>query len=429
MKKYTLEELLTHAGVKEAPEVLGRFYEAYEPEETTEVIRKEFLTETCEKYGVDAGKQERLLKALAEIEADPMLATFYQFLRWGIVESPDRVDIEFAGGFGFSFSQEYPDCSKFLFLFSCIEPAEKELRRRGIPMEECEDIPWRRVVPQLKKYQETGNCEMSDFPWDRNFYTRSIFQCDRFYFIPYRTGEPYRFYRNVKSGKVVALYEAGYGVAKDGQLVAAENADAEVAFTTVFEETADEYSGTYMNPCGFFSETVMHLSKSEWKEVLKSGDLTLALHIPGGEGYNPTRLQNSMEIALNFYDKYFPELPIKGFWSESWLYDNRLSFLLPATSNIVEVQRRFYNYSFGGNGEHLRVEVFHDPHVDLTKVTPKTTLEKKVVATVAAGNDFCGTSMIVLREDVPRVEKEYTYVTEEDLKEHDKVVGSIWKEA
>jgi len=429
MKKYTLEELLTHAGVKEAPEVFDKIYGDYEPVETSEVINKDFLVKTCEKYGVDADKQDRLLKALDEIEADPMLATLYQFIVWGLCESKDWVDIEFDGGFGFSFSAEYPDCSKFLLLLACVEPAEKVVLKRGIPTEMYEDIPWRRVAPQLKKYQETGNCEMADFPWDRNFYTRSIFQCDRFYFIPYRTGEPFRFYRNVESGKVVALYEAGYGVAKDGQLVAAENANAEVAFSTVFEETEDEFTGTYMNPCGFLSRTVMHLPKSEWEEVLKSGDLTLALHIPGGEGYNPTRLQNSMEIALKFYDKHFPELPIKGFWSESWLYDNRLSLLLPATSNIVEVQRRFYNYSFGGNGEHLRVEVFNDPHVDLTKVTPKTTLEKKVVATVAAGNDFCGTSMIVLREDVPRVEKEYTYVTEEDLKEHDEVVGSLWKEA
>ncbi|HBD01697.1 MAG TPA: hypothetical protein DC053_23745, partial [Lachnoclostridium sp.] len=56
--------------------------------------------------------------------------------------------------------------------------------------------------------------------------------------------------------------------------------------------------------------------------------MLLALHVPSGPGYNPERLKNSMVLALDFYKTYFPELPVKGFWSESWLYDSRLSLVL-----------------------------------------------------------------------------------------------------
>ena len=52
-----------------------------------------------------------------------------------------------------------------------------------------------------------------------------------------------------------------------------------------------------------------------------------------------------MAMAIEFYDRYFPEMPIRGFWSSSWLYDTRLSLVLDnEKSNIVHVQRQFYNY-------------------------------------------------------------------------------------
>ena len=72
-----------------------------------------------------------------------------------------------------------------------------------------------------------------------------------------------------------------------------------------------------------------------------------------------------MEMAAAFYDQYFPELPIKGFWSSSWLYDTRLSLILDhERSNIVLVQRQFYNYpTMEGDGM-LRYEAFGDRKAD-----------------------------------------------------------------
>ncbi len=390
-------------------------------------MKEIFLKEICQKYKLDTPKQERLAAAWREIEQNPEVRKMYKEYVRNICRI--REDGRFSGGFELPFKTKYPDCSKFLLLLACAEFAEQEMINRHIPKEFYEDIPGHRIKPQLQKYQETGNCEVDDFPWDRNFYTYSIFLLDRFYFIPCRFDDPFRLYRNVITGEVAGIYEGGYHVGADGQIITNKKFSKEAEFCTAYAESEEEIAGNYMNPCGFISKEIRHFSKTEWREVLKPGDGMLALHIPAGEGYNPFRLQKSMQMALDFFGKYFPEVSIKGFWSESWLYDNRLSLLLPETSNIVSVQRRFYNYSISGDDRMLKKEVFGDGNVDLAKVSPRTTLQKKVLAAFEKGNYFCRTSMIVLTKEVSGIEKGYPYIKEADLKEFEQVVCSLWKKS
>jgi len=389
-------------------------------------MREEFIKKTCEKYNLDIPKQERLIAAWREIENTPKALERFNML----VE--ELCSVREDGGFGreidFPFESKYPDCTKFLLLLACVEVSKQELINRQIPQELYEKVPGYRIQPQIRQYQETGNCEVQDFPWDRNFYTHSIYLLDRFYFIPCRFDDPFRLYRNVDTGEVVGIYQGGYNVGKDGQLILDDNSTQEVDFQTVFMENDKEIIGNYMNPCGFLSKEIKRLPKEKWKEVLKQGDTMLAFHIPSGEGYNPFHLQKSMQMALDFFEKYFPELPFKGFWSESWLYDHRLSFLLPENGNIVSVQRRFYNYTIGGDGGMLKKEVFGGADADLTKVQIKTSLQEKVLAAIKAGNHFCRTSMIVLPEEVAGIEEAYPYIKESDLEELERVVHTNWIE-
>lgn len=387
-------------------------------------MTEQFIREICNKYNLDVEKQDRLVDAFNEINADSAMRDKFNKLvdalsNAGADDPVWEWDVKF--------DIKNADCCKFLLLLGCVEVTKQMVIERGIPESYYGDIPGRRIGPQLKKYQETGNCDVPDFPWDRNFYSHQIYLMDRFYFIPCIFGDTFRLYRNTETNKVVGIYEAGHGVSEDGQLVVNENATAPVAFTTEASETEDEYVGNYMNPCGFISREIVHLKKSEWKEVLKPGDKMLAFHIPGGEGYNPARLQNSMQLAWDFFAKYYPEIDFKGFWSDSWLYDNRLSFLLPADSNIVSVQRRFYNYSIGGDSDMIKLEVFGDEKVDLSKVEPKTSLQRKIIEAIAKGNRFAKEGMIVLPEELPVIEAGYTYIDEDDIKEHEKVVFSLWK--
>ena len=92
-------------------------------------------------------------------------------------------------------------------------------------------------------------------------------------------------------------------------------------------------------------------------------DTLLALHIPSGP-VHAGQVEEFHGDGGAFYDQYFPELPIKGFWSSSWLYDTRLSLILDhERSNIVLVQRQFYNYpTMEGDG--MRYEAFGDRKAD-----------------------------------------------------------------
>lgn len=154
----------------------------------------------------------------------------------------------------------------------------------------------------------------------------------------------------------------------------------------------------------------------------------LALHVPGGEGYTPEHVQKSMQLACDFFTMYFPELPFRGFWSESWLYDNRLSYLLPEQSHIVQVQRCFYNYADGNDDRMIRLEIWGDEDADISRVRAETSLEKKVIRAILAGKRFCTTSMIVMKEDIGRVGRSCMYIGNGDLEELEQVIGTRWKE-
>ncbi|MBP5306271.1 MAG: hypothetical protein J6Z02_10505, partial [Lachnospiraceae bacterium] len=308
-----------------------------------------------------------------------------------------------------------------------VKTGEENLMGRGIPKEYYEIIPHLMIKQQIENYKKTGSGEVLDFPWERNFYSGHIFRLDRFYFIPYKFEDPFTLYRNKKTGKVTGIYDKGYAVSNDGQVIADESLLKEPAFIT--DKTVEDgvITGNYMNTCGIISENKVSLLDGEVKAALNKGDLLLALHIPGGEGYTPAKLKSSMEMALRFYEKYFPEYDIKGFWSESWLYDPRLSLLLSESSNIVSVQRRFYRYSIGGNGAMLRREVWGDEKADVKAAPKETSLQKKAAEVIMAGDDFATTSMIVLKEEVPVIEEKEPYIREEDVIEFKEVMSKIWK--
>ena len=301
----------------------------------------------------------------------------------------------------------------------------KLLNDRGVPVEYYEDIPYRPMENQFKKLIDSGDTTVSDFPWDMNFYTCAIFLMDRFLFIPCRFEDNFTMYRNVKTKKVIALRFAGEEFRRDGQLNGINEVYDEYGkFTSEWEEGENSITANPISPMGYVKNKKITLNKNEWKSELQQGDILLALHVPSGPGYNTARLKNSMQLAVKFYDKYFPELVIKGFWSESWLYDSRLSLVLDNDkSNIIRVQRQFYLYPIKEGDSMLRYEVFGDWKADPNKVELKTTLQKAAHDYMKTGRRFNTLSMVVLREDIHKVGCD-TYLTWDEIEEFRKTVDS-----
>mgnify|MGYP000957579929 CR=1 FL=1 len=415
-QKASFEELAGYCGFDSLPEGLSVFYEAYPGSSEPYFIDRGFLAEVFSRFSLPQKERDLILNGVSAVEKDEKLLYFSQFLVWDMCSARNRCDVDNYQSLTPACLPEYGTLYSFLLLLACVRPAMELLRKRGVPEEAYRDIPYQPMKRQLEKLVRTGEQTVGDFPWDMNFYTCAIYLFDRFLFIPCPFGEDFTMYRNQNSRKVSALWRAGETFRRDGQLDGVNNVfDKTGKFASRWEESEETITANRVNPVGFVEKEPVTLLKKDWAPVLQKGDILLAVHVPSGPGYTPERLKNSMELALAFYDRYFPELPVRGFWSESWLYDPRLSLILdPQKSNIVRVQRQFYLYPIPEGDGMLRYEVFGGWKADPEKVPLITSLQKAAAAYMKSGRRFHTTSMIVLREDVAKM-PEMPYITPEDL--------------
>lgn len=431
--KYDYRELITYMGMSKLPEGFVEAYQLYEPNEEEFLLPRASYEALLAPYDLPSDKKRYLDEALDAIEKDEKVLAFSKFFVWDMCSVRNKYDINLYTELVPNCLGKYNDAYAFLVLLACVPVAEKEMTSRKIPKEYYEDIPHRMLRDQMRRYIGCGKIDVEDMPWKMNFYTLTIFLLDRFLFIPYQFGDPFTMYRSKRTGKVIGLSDPGLSVDSEGQLALEKSEDQlqdlnrthtgyEYArreakdmksFVTSIEETEEQITGYYLNPCGFVENKKVTLSKEEYEVVLDKNDWLIALHIPGGEGYTPERMRNSMNLAIEFYQKYYPELNIKGFWSESWLYDKRLSFLIGEGKNITNVQKMLFGYSGGWDGEMLYVHLFREMDAKLEECICTTSLQRNAKKMLLKGGRFCSTGMIVLTEELKR---ETCYVTEEDEK-------------
>ena len=429
MKKlYGFEECICHCGFDYLPEGLEQYYKAYEGREGNCLIDRDFLDDVFKRFSVPADKKKLILDGISAIEEDNILFYFSSFLVWDMCSARNRCDVDNYMNMAPSCLQGFRELYSFLLLLACVPPSMKMLKKRGIAEDHYINIPYQPMKEQFRKLIEDGDVKVSDFPWDMNFYTCSIFLMDRFLFIPYKFEDDFTMFRNCGTGKVIALRHAGEEFRRDGQVNGINGVyDEKEKFISQWEEKDGIIKANPVNPMGFVERDALSIDTKEWSEALRKGDLLLAMHVPSGPGYTPERLKNSMELALAFYHEYFPELDIKGFWSESWLYDPRLSLVLDnETSNIVKVQRQFFLYPIHEGDGMLRYEVFGDWKAEPEKTRLKTSLQKAAADYMSTGARFNTMSMIVLAGDVGKV-TQMPYITEEDIDKFHRVADTHLK--
>ena len=374
-----------------------------------ECTERELLPRDVLQYVLDwnhepLDQQEQLFHALDAANAVPELVEMAQIMSEDAVRALNRCSaVEFRQPKPACLSGFERDAFAFLYTQLCVIKGRRALRKRGIPEKYDMDIPERMTRRQLRKFVETGDINFDDYPWDMNFYCCDIYLMDRFYFIPYRWEGAPEAWRNQETGQVRALWTAGVRVRRDGQLDGVNDVFDPEAFTTVCTETADSITANPVSPDGLILREPVTLDKSVWKKVLQEGDYLLALHIPGGMGYTPERVRRSCEMALAFFEQYYPEYHYLGFWSQSWLYDPGLAKILSPDRNIIRVQRQFYCYPTMEGEESTLLEVLGDRHADYRQMKPRNSLEKGMFAAWDRGEKFHDTGMFLLREEVPEI--------------------------
>lgn len=433
------KSIISYMGMTKLPKGFSEAFELFEPDDSTVLIEKEYYEALLAPYQLSDEKKAFLDETLAAIEADERVLLFSKFFVWDMCSVRNKYDIDNYTELVPSCLGKYNEAYAFIVLLACVPVAEKEMIRRGISKDYYGDIPHRMLRDQMDRYVRTGKIDVEDMPWKMNFYTLQIFLLDRFLFIPYIHGESFTMYRSKKTGKVVAFNDPDCIYDSEGQLKRWGGIDygeeheekeetdikdtgyeygrreAKVAadFTTTLTVEGNIMTGQYMNPCGMTENRLVSIDLSEYEKVLDKGDYLIALHIPGGEGYTPERMHHSMKLALEFYAKYYPELDMKGFWSSSWLYDERLETVIGPGKNITNVQKLMFRYSDGEDGEMLYIHLYKDMKNKLSTYECQTSLQKGAREKLLSGERFMTTGMMILKEEALNGK---VYYTEEDEK-------------
>lgn len=398
---FSYEDYLKYTGMEGLPEDLEAFFNIYGKSDEKTLLRRGFLEELCIRYS--PGEQhDRLFDALAEIEADPVLLRFSNFLVHDICSTRHRMDM---GDYKFlrpTRGMRNADLYAFLILLACIEPSYRRMEQIGMPQEYYINTPMIKVEEQMRILQESGDGSVHDFQWDMNYYTCNLFRIRRFNFIPYIFCEPILVLRHVSTGETQAFFTDHRKIRRDGQIDGVNDILDPHAISCSFHIDQGLLTGTPINPAGFVESKDITLDLREWKQVLGTGSILLGTHIPGGPGYNPEMLRESILEAEAFYRRWFPEIPFVGFGSESWLYDPHISILLGCSGNIPQTQRQMFVYPLMSGDEQVRSILFRNAP-SLEEAPVNTRLQKVVADYMSSTGRMTCCGMFILAQDADKV--------------------------
>lgn len=122
----------------------------------------------------------------------------------------------------------------------------------------------------------------------------------------------------------------------------------------------------------------------------RPGDSCLGIHIPEGSPLSPAAVQSSLEMASDFFCRFFTVAQRRVATCMSWLLDEQLAEYLPAKSNIVAFQRRFETVpgSEEGDAQVLKFVFRAGPDADLSRLPQRSLLEQAAVAHLRAGRHW-----------------------------------------
>lgn len=129
---------------------------------------------------------------------------------------------------------------------------------------------------------------------------------------------------------------------------------------------------------------------------IKVGDNVIGIHIPAAGPLLKEECIKSIDMAREFFEKYYPDFKYEYFTCHSWLLDEGLSAILKEGSNILQFQTLF---EITGREKRDSIISFvvrwKTNRENIADVTPKTPLAQKVKDMALAGEDFfVGTGVI-----------------------------------
>jgi len=245
--------------------------------------------------------------------------------------------------------------------------------------------------------------------WLLNHWRGELYRLGRLQFAFSTFRSPYRAYRQVGTGAVVALSEPGLTYRSDGQYNGSAGIfDRDGAWTSTFTVSDDAIVANAVSPWGYAIREPVTLPLSQWSPAMEPGSACLDIHIPAGAPMSFDQCGDSIRQALDFFPRHFPDRPFVGFACHSWILDTQFPELLPPTSNLVGFQREVYLFPIPHGGGVIRRVFGYGFEEENGTVSPEdrarlprqTTMQRAFASYMDAGGRFRGGGCFLLKEDL-----------------------------
>ena len=305
------------------------------------------------------------------------------------------------------------NCGLFYLLIglSAIPVFSRTFRKLGLPTD-CayNTADWLKGTVELYQSAHNGypGHSRQQLYWIRNYIQGKLFRIGRFEFMSQDFPASYGFLvlKNRVSGQVTAIASAGIACSADGMIVYPDQMPENTFFVTSLLRDAISVTGHPISPRGFICRNQVRLAWADWESILQPGDFTPGIHIPGGGKMTLSSCRDSLQEALAFYRRYFPERPVKAFLCDSWIFNPDLESLLPE-SNLAQLMRQVYLFPVPSTGKDGLFFIFGREDGELTDYPRNNSVRRALLSILDAGKRLRSGGMFYLPEHLEQFGTQY----------------------
>lgn len=136
------------------------------------------------------------------------------------------------------------------------------------------------------------------------------------------------------------------------------------------------------------SMRLFRIGNLEYEFEEHEGEKVIAVHIPSDADLSSGAVEESLEAAGRFFEKYYPDYPYEKYTCDSWLMSPVLKQLLPGESNIRSFQERFVIKEVNREEKEYIEWLFQVPaDTGYDELPEVTTLQRSVKALLLEGGN------------------------------------------
>ena len=362
-------------------------------------LEEKFIREACSTLEMEPSLCEAFMAAAQQIRAEPALeqlawhlhVLFFSHYREPEFQSWPMLPAKL----GIAADMFYP-----VIMISGLPKIQEIYRQKQIP-EKVRSETLADFLLHMNNYRKsTGRWGLSNVGWICRHFTGRIFRLGRLQFMFDSFRQDLRAFRNIRDRRVLLLAESGISFRTDGQFDGVNGIYDSNSFTSTLDFRIMPIRGNPAAPGGCVLRQTVHLSWTDWIQILAPGDTTLSLHISADGKMDFARCGDSLREAYTFFTKYFPERPVRAWTCDSWLLDPRFENYLPSESNIVRFQQEMYLHPVRGRNEGVVGQAFGSSSIDAQNVRTDTALQRAVLQHIKNGELWIGGGSVMFPEDL-----------------------------